>query len=151
MTNGSEYLLINPKGSVPALIVDGRALTENLAIQTYLARRHPDAQLLPLGDVDTEARVLEMLSWFASSIHPLVRQLRFPKWYSDDPEARVPASQGDSALQTAFSILEDRLGGRVALRRMEPRRRASLVAIVSRTGSRLTGRGSPGFRSRDEV
>jgi glutathione S-transferase len=111
MAGGSDYLLINPKGSVPALIVDGATLTENVAIQTYLARRHPDAQLLPLGDVDTEARVLEMLSWFASSIHPLVRQLRFPRWYSDDPEADASLrARATPLLQRAFSILEGRLG-----------------------------------------
>ena len=40
MAGGLEYMLINPKGSVPALIVDGWTLTENVAIQTYLARRH---------------------------------------------------------------------------------------------------------------
>jgi glutathione S-transferase len=113
MANGPEYLLINPKGSVPALIVEGRVLTENVAIQTYLARRHPDAQLLPLRDVDTEARVLEMLSWFASSVHPLVRQLRFPSWYSDDPEALESLrAKATPLLQRAFSILEERLGDR---------------------------------------
>ena len=111
MANGPEYLLINPKGSVPALIVDGRTLTENLAIQTYRARRHPEARLLPLGDIETEARVLELLSWFASTIHPLVRQLRFPRWYSDDSDAHSSLrAKAAPLLQTAFSIVEERLG-----------------------------------------
>jgi glutathione S-transferase len=113
MANGPDYLKINPKGSVPALLVNGRVLTENLAIQTYLARRHPDTELLPLGDVETEARVLELLSWFASSIHPLVRQLRFPRWYSDDPESHASLrAKATPLLQTAFMILEERLEDR---------------------------------------
>ena len=41
------YLKINPHGKVPALSVDGNILTENVAILTYLAKRFPDARLLP--------------------------------------------------------------------------------------------------------
>ena len=41
------YLKINPHGKVPALAVDDTVLTENVAILTYLARRFPEAHLLP--------------------------------------------------------------------------------------------------------
>ena len=108
-----EYLLINPKGSVPTLMIGDEALTENLAIQTYLARRHPEARLLPLGDPDTEARVLEMQSWFASSLHPLVRQLRFPRWYSDDPAAHESLrAKAVPQLERGFTTLQGRLADR---------------------------------------
>jgi glutathione S-transferase len=36
------YLKINPWGKVPALSVDGKIITENTAILTYLARRFPE-------------------------------------------------------------------------------------------------------------
>jgi len=113
MAERPEYLLINPKGSVPTLMIGDQPLTENLAIQTYLARRHPEAKLLPLGDPDTETRVLEMQSWFASSLHPLVRQLRFPRWYSDDPAAHDSLrARAVPQLQRGFATLEARLGDR---------------------------------------
>ena len=35
------YLKINPRGKVPALEVDGRVITENTAILTYIARQYP--------------------------------------------------------------------------------------------------------------
>src|SRR6267378_8624560 len=41
-----EYLALNPKGKVPTLVVHGEALTENVAILTWLAVRFPDAHLL---------------------------------------------------------------------------------------------------------
>ncbi len=41
------YLAINPEGHVPTLLIDGRALTEVAAILFYLARRFPEAGLLP--------------------------------------------------------------------------------------------------------
>src|SRR4051812_14418041 len=33
--NAPEYLRLNPKHKVPVLVVDGRTLTENVAIQTW--------------------------------------------------------------------------------------------------------------------
>src|SRR5215207_2832909 len=42
------YRRINPRGKVPALrLPDGTVLVENIAIQTYIARTHPEAGLLP--------------------------------------------------------------------------------------------------------
>lgn len=42
-----EYLAINPGGKVPALFVDGAALTESLAIVNYLGALKPDLGLVP--------------------------------------------------------------------------------------------------------
>ena len=42
-----EYLKINPAGLVPTLLIDGRVLTEVAGILFYLARRFPEAGLLP--------------------------------------------------------------------------------------------------------
>jgi glutathione S-transferase len=65
-----EFLAINPEGKVPTLIVDGRPLTEVAAILFYLARRFPDAGLLPVGDIEAEAQVLSWMSFIASTLHP---------------------------------------------------------------------------------
>lgn len=42
-----EYLAINPMGKVPALVHDGRVVTECAAIVTYLADAFPAAGLMP--------------------------------------------------------------------------------------------------------
>ena len=42
-----EYLAVNPKGKVPALLIDGQPLTENVAILRWLNRTYPEAKLLP--------------------------------------------------------------------------------------------------------
>jgi glutathione S-transferase len=68
------YLAINPEGKVPALLIDGRVLTEVAAILFYLARRHPVARLLPTGDVEAEAQVVSWMSFIASTVHPSRRQ-----------------------------------------------------------------------------
>ena len=65
-----DYLAINPEGKVPTLIVDGRPLTEVAAILFYLAKRFPEAGLLPAGDIEAEAQVVSWMSFIASSLHP---------------------------------------------------------------------------------
>jgi glutathione S-transferase len=64
------FLALNPEGKVPTLVVDGRPLTEVAAILFYLARRFPEAGLLPPGDIEAEARALSWMSFIASTLHP---------------------------------------------------------------------------------
>jgi glutathione S-transferase len=65
-----EYLALNPEGKVPTLVVDGRALTEVAAILYYLAKRFPNAGLLPRDDVEADAQALSWMSFAASTLHP---------------------------------------------------------------------------------
>ncbi len=64
------FLALNPEGKVPVLVVDGRPLTEVAAILFYLAKRFPDAELLPRDDLEAEARALSWMSFIASTLHP---------------------------------------------------------------------------------
>jgi glutathione S-transferase len=73
-THTPEFLALNPAGKVPTLLIDGRVLTEVAGILFYLARRFPDARLLPVGDIEAEAQVVSWMSFIASSIHPARRQ-----------------------------------------------------------------------------
>jgi glutathione S-transferase len=82
---GPDFRAVNPKGKVPALLVDSRVLTENVAILTFLARRHPEADLLPTADPWQEAEALSLLGWCASGLHPLVTRLRLPQRFCDLP------------------------------------------------------------------
>jgi len=73
-THTPEFLALNPEGKVPTLLIDGRVLTEVAAILFYLARRFPDAKLLPAGDIEAEAQVISWMSFIAASVHPARRQ-----------------------------------------------------------------------------
>jgi glutathione S-transferase len=68
-----EFLALNPEGKVPTLLIDGRPLTEVAAILFYLARRYPEAGLLPNGDAEAEAQVISWMSFVAATIHPVLR------------------------------------------------------------------------------
>ncbi len=69
-----EYLKLNPEGKVPTLLVDGRPLTEVAAILYYLAKRFPDAALLPRDDIQADAQALSWMSFAASTLHPARRR-----------------------------------------------------------------------------
>jgi glutathione S-transferase len=66
----TDFLALNPEGKVPTLLVDGRPLTEVAAILFYLAKRYPDAGLLPPDDIEAEAQALSWMSFIASTLHP---------------------------------------------------------------------------------
>jgi glutathione S-transferase len=65
-----EFLAINPEGKVPALLIDGRVLTEVAGILFYIAKRYPEAKLLPEGDIEAEAQIVSWMSFIASILHP---------------------------------------------------------------------------------
>lgn len=65
--HGDDYSAINPKGSVPMLVLDdGEAVTENVAILDLLAQREPKLGVEgPLG----RTRLIEMLSFLSTELH----------------------------------------------------------------------------------
>ncbi len=79
-----EYLKINPKHKVPVLLIDGEPLTENIAIQIWIARQFPKARLLPASPRD-EIRAISLMSWFSSGIHPHLTPNARPENYCDLP------------------------------------------------------------------
>src|SRR5262245_59342866 len=68
------FRAINPEGKVPTLLIDGSPLTEVAACLLYLAKRFPEANLLPKGDLDAEAQAVSWMSFIASTLHPARRQ-----------------------------------------------------------------------------
>ncbi|CAN5913248.1 glutathione S-transferase family protein [soil metagenome] len=69
-TRKPAFLAINPNGKVPALLIDGRVLTEVAGCLFYLARTYPQASLLPLEDPEAEAQIVSWMSFIASAVHP---------------------------------------------------------------------------------
>ncbi|MEO0358917.1 MAG: glutathione S-transferase family protein [Pseudomonadota bacterium] len=64
----ADYLAINPKGRVPALVLDQGILTETGAILEHIATLAPDANLIP-ADPFQVAKMREMLFYVAATMH----------------------------------------------------------------------------------
>jgi len=82
-----EYLKVNPKGRVPALITDRGILTETPAILVYIAQTFPAAKLAPLDDPFALAQAQAFNSYLCSTVHPAhAHRPRGSRW-ADDPAA----------------------------------------------------------------
>ena len=84
---GADYDALNPQHLLPALEVDGRVLTQSLAIIEYLDETRPAAALLP-ADAAGRARVRALSQAIAADIHP-INNLRVLKYLG----AELGASQ----------------------------------------------------------
>ncbi|MCZ8092970.1 MAG: glutathione S-transferase family protein [Acidovorax sp.] len=83
-----EYLAINPKGRVPALVTPQGTLTETPALLAYVAQSYPAAQLAPT-DAYGFARLQEFQSYLASTVHIAhAHRPRASRW-ADEPEAQA--------------------------------------------------------------
>jgi glutathione S-transferase len=102
----------NPSGGVPALISDGRLLTENVAILDYVARLAPDAGLLPV-DAFERASALSLTAWFASTVHITGRMARAPFRFTPDESTYEPLrTEGRKRFETALRKVDAMLEGR---------------------------------------
>jgi glutathione S-transferase len=74
--HGGDYTAVNPKGYVPALVLDdGQLLTENIAILSWVADRDP--KLAPDGELG-RIRLIEMLAFLSTELHKQFGRFFFP-------------------------------------------------------------------------
>lgn len=107
------YLAINRQGKVPCLLVDGAAMTENVAILRWLHATYPDAGLFPpAASAWDDARQIAALVWISASWHPTVRAVKAPfMWTTGDV---APVKEKGEQL---FRPLLDQLDAELAQRR----------------------------------
>lgn len=74
----AEHLALNPQGFVPALEVDGKVLTQSLAIIDWLDAIYPEPRLIP-ADADARAAALAQAMVVGMDIHP-INNLRVMRW-----------------------------------------------------------------------
>ncbi len=92
----AQYLAINDRGRVPALVEDGWVLTECAAIMRHAARQVPDKGLWPT-DLREQAEADEWLGWLACNHHVTYAHVRRVERYTDDDTH--PPSTGSAPRQ----------------------------------------------------
>lgn len=83
-----EYLQVNPEGLVPALKVDGRPLTQIVAICTWLDRTFPQAGLFTT-DSWSRAQAISRFSWMNNTAHPTFTHVFMPEKFAETEEGRA--------------------------------------------------------------
>lgn len=102
-----DYLAINPKGRVPALVTDHGILTETPAILGFIAQSYPAAKLAPLNDPFAFAQAQAFNSYLCSTVHVAhAHKHRGYRW-TDDPAAQAAMTRQVPANETAcFQLIE---------------------------------------------
>jgi len=110
--NSPEYLAINPKGRVPALVTDRGILTETPAMLAFIAQSFPQAKLAPLDDPFEFAQLQAFNSYLCSTVHVAhAHRPRGYRWATEeasfaDMKRKVPETMG-----AAFALIERDLRG----------------------------------------
>jgi len=106
------FLKLNPKHKVPVLVIDGEPLTENIAIQIWIARRFPAAKLLPAEPM-AEVKAISLMSWCGSGIHPHLTPNARPENYCDLPGSEENVKRvGNKLLFEDLALADNLLAGR---------------------------------------
>lgn len=83
-----DFLAINPKGRVPALVTPDGILTENPAILLYIAQTHPETKLAP-SEPFALARAQSFNMFLASTVHVAHSHKHRGARWADDPAAQA--------------------------------------------------------------
>lgn len=105
--NSPEYLKVNPKGRVPAMVTERGVLTETPAMLAFIAQSFPQAKLAPLDDAYAFAEVQAFNSYLCSTVHVAhAHKMRGARWATDeasfaDMKRMIPKTVG-----ATFALIE---------------------------------------------
>ncbi|MCP3471985.1 glutathione S-transferase N-terminal domain-containing protein [Bradyrhizobium sp. CCGUVB1N3] len=108
--NSPDYLAINPKGRVPALVTDRGVLTETPAMLAYIAQVFPSAKLAPLDDAFALAQAQSFNSYLCSTVHVAhAHKMRGVRWATEetsfaDMKRMIPKTMG-----ACFSLIDQKM------------------------------------------
>lgn len=104
----TEYLAINPKGRVPALVTGHGVLTETPALLLYVAQRFPAAKLAPLEDFFLLARMQEINLFLAATLHiSHAHGRRGSRWADDEHAITAMKAKMPQNMRDGFAEIEN--------------------------------------------
>jgi glutathione S-transferase len=105
----AEYLSINPKARVPALVTDEGIITETPAMLVYVAQRFPQARLAPMEDPFFFAEIQSFNAYLCSHVHVAhAHRMRGHRWVKADDAHSIAAMQRKvpESVGAGFELIE---------------------------------------------
>lgn len=103
-----EFLAINPKGRVPALITPKGILTETPAILVYVAQSFPTAKLAPIDDAFEFAKMQSFNSFLCSTLHiNHAHGRRGARWADDEAAIESMKKKTPETVLASFEMVEN--------------------------------------------
>ena len=105
--NSPEYLAINPKGRVPAMVTDRGILTETPAMLAFIAQSFPGAKLAPLDDAFAFAQAQAFNSYLCSTVHVAhAHKMRGARWATEQSSFADMKSKVAQTMTACFALIE---------------------------------------------
>lgn len=102
-----DFLAINPKARVPALVTDRGIVTENPAILAYIAQTHPGSGLAPLDDAFAFGRIQSFNAYLASTVHVAhAHRPRGSRWADDSAAQEAMKLKVPKNMADCFDLIE---------------------------------------------
>ncbi|WP_137135420.1 glutathione S-transferase N-terminal domain-containing protein [Rhizobium sp. FKY42] len=107
-----DYLKVNPKGRVPALVTPDGTITETPAILFYIAQIAPDKKLAPLDNPFELARLQAFNSFIASTVHVAhAHGPRGSRWANEPTSLEDMRRKVPETMRDGFRLIEQELTG----------------------------------------
>jgi len=105
--NSADYLAINPKGRVPALVTDRGILTETPAVLVFIAQSFPQAKLAPLEDPFAFAQMEAFNSYLCSTVHVAhAHRGRGYRWANEEASFADMKRKVPETMAACFALIE---------------------------------------------
>ena len=105
--NSPEYLAVNPKGRVPAMVTDRGILTETPAMLAFIAQSFPKAKLAPLEDSFAFAQVQAFNSYLCSTVHVAhAHKGRGYRWATEETSFADMKRKVSESVGATFALIE---------------------------------------------
>ncbi|MGO8911817.1 MAG: glutathione S-transferase family protein [Bradyrhizobium sp.] len=105
-----EYLAINPKGRVPALVTERGILTETPAMLAFIAQSFPKANLAPLDDPFRFAEVQAFNSYLCSTVHVAhAHRMRGTRWADDPAAIEAMKRKVPDSVAACFELIDQKM------------------------------------------
>jgi glutathione S-transferase len=102
----AQYLAINPKGRVPALVTEQGTLTETPAILAFIASSFPKAKLAP-EDSFAYAQAQSFNSYLCSTVHiNHAHKMRGYRWAVDESSFADMKRKVPETMAASFALIE---------------------------------------------
>ena len=103
-----EYLKVNPKGRVPALVTDKGVVTETPAILAYVAQTFRTAKLAPLDDAFAFAQAQSFNNYMCATVHVAhAHKGRGYRWATEESSFADMKKMVPKSMAGAFALIEN--------------------------------------------
>ncbi|MEA2760561.1 MAG: glutathione S-transferase [Methylobacteriaceae bacterium] len=102
-----DYLAVNPKGRVPAMVTERGILTETPAMLVFVAQSFPQARLAPLDDAFAFAEVQAFNSYLCATLHVAhAHRMRGHRWADDEAAIAAMQRKVPDSVTACYDLIE---------------------------------------------